>query len=185
MSETNIWAGKLVRLRPVEPEDWVFFAEIETDSELSRLVEKIDFPFSIEAIKKWVLDTSLKKPHNDEYRWMIENADKEVVGTIMTHTCEPRMGTFQYGVSILRKFWSRGYAGDAIKIVLNFFFHELRYHKVNAQVYTFNEGSIKLHQKLGFQEEGRMRRMIYTNGSYHDELIFGMTKEEFENLAQK
>lgn len=185
MNNTNIWMGKLVRLRPVEPEDWVFFTERETDPEISRLVEKIDFPVSQEALKRWVLNTSLSEPKNHEFRWMIENSNKEVVGTIITHTCEPRMGTFQYGISILRKFWSRGYAGDAIKIVLNFFFHELRYQKVNAQVYTFNEGSIKLHQKLGFREEGRVRRMIYTDGTYYDELIFGMTKEEFENQVHK
>jgi RimJ/RimL family protein N-acetyltransferase len=185
MNETNIWMGKLVRLRPVEPEDWEFFAERENDPEISRLVEKIDFPVSRESLKRWVLDTSLHGPKNHEFRWMIENADKEVVGTIITHTCEPRMGTFQYGVSILRKHWSRGYAGDAIRVVLNFFFQELRYQKVNAQVYTFNEGSIRLHHKLGFQEEGRMRRMIYTDGVYYDELIFGMTKEEFENQTQK
>ena len=39
--------------------------------------------------------------------------------------------------------------------------------------------SIRLHEKLGFQLEGRLRRMIYTNGQFFDELLFGLTAEEF------
>lgn len=40
---------------------------------------------------------------------------------------------------------------------------------------------MKRHAKwLGCQEEGRIRRNIYTNGRYYDELVFGLTKEEFE-----
>ncbi|WII40173.1 hypothetical protein [Paenibacillus thiaminolyticus] len=30
--------------------------------------------------------------------------------------------------------------------------------------------------------QGAMRRMIYTGGQYYDEVYFGMTKEEFQEL---
>jgi RimJ/RimL family protein N-acetyltransferase len=46
-------------------------------------------------------------------------------------------------------------------------------------IYAFNERSIKLREKLGFQHEGRLRRMIYTGGEFHDEIYMGMTREEF------
>ena len=59
------------------------------------------------------------------------------------------------------------------------FFEERRYQKVNAEVYGFNESSIALHEKLGFTLEGRIRRMIYTDGKYFDALMYGMTSEEF------
>jgi RimJ/RimL family protein N-acetyltransferase len=32
---------------------------------------------------------------------------------------------------------------------------------------------------VGFQLEGRIRRMVYMRGQYFDELYFGMTREEF------
>jgi RimJ/RimL family protein N-acetyltransferase len=35
---------------------------------------------------------------------------------------------------------------------------------------------------MGFKLEGRLRRMVYTNGEFYDELYFGMTKEEFDQL---
>jgi RimJ/RimL family protein N-acetyltransferase len=36
-----------------------------------------------------------------------------------------------------------------------------------------------MHQKLGFQIEGRVRRAIFSQGDYHDEIIVGITAGEF------
>lgn len=68
--------------------------------------------------------------------------------------------------------------------MLRYLFEELRYQKANAHVYSFNEASISLHRNLGFQEEGRMRNMIYTQGSYHDLLLFGITREEYKKISE-
>jgi RimJ/RimL family protein N-acetyltransferase len=38
---------------------------------------------------------------------------------------------------------------------------------------------MRLHESLGFQVEGRLRRMVYTDGGFHDEVVYGMTVEEF------
>jgi RimJ/RimL family protein N-acetyltransferase len=51
---------------------------------------------------------------------------------------------------------------------------------VTAIVYSFNERSRRLHERLGFTLEGRLRRTAYTNGEHHDELYFGMMCEEFD-----
>jgi RimJ/RimL family protein N-acetyltransferase len=47
-------------------------------------------------------------------------------------------------------------------------------------VYAFNEASLRLHEKLGFRQEGCLRRMIFTRGAFHDEFILGLLAEEFE-----
>ena len=62
---------------------------------------------------------------------------------------------------------------------MRYYFDELRYQKVVAEVYGFNETSISFHESFGFVLEGRLRRMLYTGGVYHDILMFGMTSEEF------
>jgi len=50
---------------------------------------------------------------------------------------------------------------------------------VTVEVHANNPASITLHERLGFQLEGRLRRMIYTEGQYYDALCYGMTVEEF------
>ncbi|MGX4584456.1 GNAT family N-acetyltransferase [Paenibacillus chitinolyticus] len=62
------------------------------------------------------------------------------------------------------------------------YFEELRYQKVTAHVYAFNEGSIALQEHLGFVQEGRLRNMIYTKGQHYDEFVYGLTKREYEML---
>ena len=49
-------------------------------------------------------------------------------------------------------------------------------------VYAFNERSIRFHEALGFRFEGRLRNMVYTNGAYYDELYFGLTCAEWDQI---
>ncbi|MDR0139570.1 GNAT family N-acetyltransferase [Metabacillus idriensis] len=56
----------------------------------------------------------------------IENFDGELVGRLNTDKCDPRNGTFSYGISLFREHWKKGYASDAIKVLLRYFFNELR-----------------------------------------------------------
>ncbi|RPI29658.1 MAG: N-acetyltransferase [Chloroflexota bacterium] len=175
----SIWQGNKVRLRAFEAADWETFFQIDQDTEIARLCYFIPFPRSPEASQKWAAEAAMAKPVGDEFCFVIETLEGEPVGTINTHHCDARSGTFQYGLGIHRDHWRKGYAREAIYLVLRYFFSELRYQKVNAPVYAFNQASIQLHERLGFKEEGRLRRMIFTGGEYHDEIMFGMTLEEF------
>ncbi|GAA4035669.1 hypothetical protein GCM10022247_71650 [Allokutzneria multivorans] len=58
-------------------------------------------------------------------------------------------------------------------------FDERRYQKCGVSVHSFNDGSLALHRKLGFTEEGRMRRQVFAGGTHHDAALFGITAEEF------
>ena len=177
---TSIWQGKLVRLRAVEPGDWQAFFDWDQDTDVARWSYWIPFPRPQESTRKWTADQAASGDKNHQFRWVIENLAGEFVGALDTHSCDPRVGTFQYGIAVRREHWRNGYASEAIRIVLGYFFRELRYQKVNAHVYAVNEASLELHGKLGFREEGRLRRMVYTDGQHYDEVIFGLTVEEFE-----
>ena len=177
---TNIWQGRLIRLRAVEPADWQHFAAMDEESETARLTYWIPFPKSSEAAKQWAAEQATTGDKNHEFRWVIETLDGQFAGTLNTHTCDARTGTFRYGLAIAGAQRSKGYASEAIRLVLRYFFLELRYQKVNVDVYAFNEPSLRLHRKLGFVEEGRLRRVIFTGGAYHDAVMLGMTREEFE-----
>jgi RimJ/RimL family protein N-acetyltransferase len=107
------------------------------------------------------------------------------VGSIDTHHCNPRTGTFSYGIDIIPGQQRNGYAREAILLVLKYYFEELRYQKATVPVHGDNEASMRLHEKMGFQKEGVHRRMIFTRGQYYDELWYGMTAEEFQKVYQE
>ncbi len=178
-----IWEGDRVRLRAVEPDDWQTFFDWNRDSDGARGSYHVPYPGSAEAARRWAAETALRQPEGDVFRWVVENLAGEMVGTINTHSCDPRNGIFDYGITIRREHQRRGYASEAIALVLRYYFQELRYQKASVRVYSFNEPSIRLHERLGFQLEGRLRREVYTVGRYFDVLVFGMTAEEFAARA--
>lgn len=176
----NIWHGTRVRLRAVEPADWEHFFAWSGDDYTARRGSEIGFPQSREAVKEWAAKAAIAKPENDHFRWIIENLDGQAVGTILTHSCDRRVGSFMYGLVIAAEHQRRGYAREAVQLVLRYFFAELNYQKVTVDVYDYNLASQRFHERLGFTLEGRLRRTIYTDGRHHDEFIYGLLREEFQ-----
>ena len=177
----NFWQGEKVRLRGVEPSDAGEFFRWNLDSEMSRRLEYVWPPVSEERVRDFARQQSLKTLEGDAFTWVIEaRREGRAVGTIATHHCEPQHGTFMYGVHVAREHARRGYAAEAVRLVLKYYFEERRYQKATVSVHGYNAASVALHEKLGFRREGALRRMIYTNGEYFDQLWYGLTKEEWE-----
>jgi len=167
------WVGALVRLRAPEPGDVDALMAVDDDGEGWRL-----FP----PRPRWAMEEWARGSGNDgdEFRVVIEAlSSADVVGTLNTQECDPASGTFGYGITVWP--WHRrcGYGRDAVTIVLRHLFGERRYQKCTVGVLATNEASIGLHRSLGFTEEGRVRRAHFRAGAHVDELLFGITVEEF------
>lgn len=179
MMSTNFWQTDHVRLRSIEPTDAEHFMRWNFNSERARHLDFVWPPSSEASVRVWVTEQTQRKFENDAFHWLIENDRGEPVGSISTHDCQPRYGVFSYGIDIAPEHQRHGYASAAIRLVLKYYFEELRYQKVMARVHGDNLASIALHTRLGFVEEGRHRRMFFTQGHFVDVLWFGMTVEEF------
>lgn len=180
--------GEKVRLRALEPADAdseYFAITPDFDSESERLGDMIGVPVSPDHMAEIVEEMAGKAPEGDEFWLVIEDIDGNVVGNINSHSCSRRMGHFRYGVDIMYQYRGLGYGTEAVSILLKYFFRELRYHKCTVSIYSFNEVSIAFHEKMGFTLEGTMRDMVYTNCTYFDELIYGMTDSEYFSIYGK
>ena len=182
MHKINYWQGEKIRLRALEPEDAPVFHEWNRDQEIARNLDWVWPPTSLASQKSWAEAETQRKGEKDDFFFVIENGAGDLVGTINAHHCDRRVGVFSYGIAIRNDHRQRGYAFEAIRRLQAYFFWELRYQKVTVDVYSFNPASIALHQRLRFVEEGRLRRLLFSGGEHHDLLIFGQTKEEFEEL---
>ncbi len=180
----NFWRGPTVRLRAIEQRDLdeIMTAPDEHDTEIDRYEDAIGVPRSREQERE-ALQRLAKQIGEDDFLFcFIEDRHGHTVGYINSFDCVRRNGTFKYALAIQRPFWRHGYGREAVHIFLRYFFRELRYQKCTALVYAFNDPSVRFHEALGFQFEGRLRNMVYTNGAYYDELYFGMTAAEWEQL---
>jgi RimJ/RimL family protein N-acetyltransferase len=179
----NYWQSTNIRLRAVEPADADTFYSWNHDSERARMLDFVWPPASLAGQRAWVEEQARRKLENDSYHWVIETLEGVPVGSISTHNCQPRCGTFSYGIDICAEMRGRGYASEAILLVMRYYFEELRYQKVTVNIHADNPASIRLHEKLGFQREGLLRRMQFSHGKYIDELFYGLTCEEFQERS--
>jgi len=72
----------------------------------------------------------------------------------------------------------KGKGKEILQLAIDFAFNELNLERITAEVYEYNERSIKILEKFGFKLEGRIRKGKYHNGNYYDILIYGLLKEE-------
>lgn len=178
------WQGEKTRLRLWRLDD----AEIRFQASLDSLTrafheDGIEVPTSIDLQRAWLEKAVDQKPEG-VLRFVMEKLDGGAVGWVTLHSRDAKNGTFGFGVAVYRDHRGQGYAVDAVRLLLKYGFREQRYQKCNSMCLHTNVGSIRIHQKLGFIEEGRIRRNCFFDGIYHDEVLFGMTREEFEERAR-
>ncbi len=173
--------GNKVRIRAVEQTDldeimkWVNDPEV-IDNLLMR------YPMSRYLEEKWMekaLDTSDMR----EKTFTIETKDGVYLGGIGLHKINWENRNAEVGIVIGKKeYWGKGYGTDAMLTILEFAFTHMNLHRVYLEVYDFNTRGIRSYEKCGFKKEGALRDDRYSRGKYHDTIIMGILKEEFEKI---
>ncbi len=65
---------------------------------------------------------------------------------------------------------------------MEYVFSVLNIRKVCSQVLGSNNRSINYHYKLGFKEEGRLRKHVFHNGVYVDVIVLALFKNDWERV---
>lgn len=72
-----------------------------------------------------------------------------------------------------------GFGREAIRLLKQLCFEELRFHRLWFDVYDDNERAIKLYESEGFIKEGTLRENIKTVDGYRSQRIYSMLENEY------
>jgi len=171
--------GKRIYLRPLLKSDinkkylsWI------NNSQAAKFIDANRFPLT-------------QKDLMDFYK-QVEKNRRDVMFAIViknknTHIGNIKLGSIDYihrygDIGILigdKKFWGRGYGGEAITLLLDYAFNRLNLNKVILGLFANHKAAIKCYTKAGFKVEGRTRKLLYFDGKYVDKIWMGILKEEF------
>lgn len=122
---------------------------------------------------------------NKVYIWaIIDKSLNQHIGNIKIDPINYTHKFGEYGILIGDKaYWGKGFAREASKAVLNYFFSHNNYlRKINLGVVKNNVDAINLYNKLGFKKEGYLQRHLVYDGSEEDVIRMAIFREDFLRL---
>ncbi len=75
----------------------------------------------------------------------------------------------------------KGYGSEATKLILDYGFTMLGLHHVWLKCVAFNAAGIRVYEKAGFREAGRLRECWQFGGKQHDVVLMDILASEFES----
>ena len=76
--------------------------------------------------------------------------------------------------------WGKGYASETLQAVITHCFTNLGLNRIEAEIYEFNNPSIKLFERNGFQRDGIRRQYILKEGIFRDEYLYSLLLKDWD-----
>ncbi|MCL2081568.1 MAG: GNAT family N-acetyltransferase [Oscillospiraceae bacterium] len=159
-----------------------------------RLLLRKIMPDDAEMVYKWMSDSEVLKyedwePHNNvdftrgyisyitgeykslqTYLWGIQLGE-ELIGHIL--------GGSVLAYYLRKNCWSKGYATEAVKAVINYMFAEIGMDRIEAKHSVNNIASGKVLKKAGMIYKGHVKEFYYCNSEWQDCDFYAFTKEQY------
>ncbi|PRA08204.1 GNAT family N-acetyltransferase [Arthrobacter sp. MYb211] len=147
--------------------DFAAVHEYATDPMVYRYAEW--GPNSAEQTRQYLLEASLP---NSQALTLAVLVDEQVIGGAAVWSTDADHRCGELGYSLNRKFWGRGYATLATKMLLDLGFSSLDLHRITATCAPENSASRRVLEKAGFAYEGHLREHKLVGDRRRDSLLF-------------
>ena len=160
--------GRLVYLRPAERSDIPLFVQWLSDARTTRNLA-LRSPLSVALEERW-FDDLLEHHGRDQWHFVVcLLADGRPVGSLDLHEIDLTSGGGGLGIQVGDPAdRSKGYGGDALRVLIDFAFDQLRLERVWLDVYATNPDARRLYERVGFVHEATFRHGVYRGGRYED-----------------
>ncbi|MER5855361.1 GNAT family N-acetyltransferase [Streptomyces sp. NPDC059688] len=176
--------GKLVRLRALRAEDLDAQLRWRNDPEVAHWATGGHPGFGpvTRAAMERFHEGRLREDPRDGATFTVEElGGGRPVGMADYRGLDPFAGRATVGITIgERDLWGTGHGGEALSLLLDHLFGACRLHRVELETWSGNERAQRAFRRLGFTEEGRRRAAVLVGGEWHDEVLFGLLREEWE-----
>jgi steroid Delta-isomerase len=84
------------------------------------------------------------------------------------------------GLAIHPDFRGRHVADEAARLLQRHLLLDLGYHRLELEIYAFNERAIRHAERAGFVREGTRRKAYWRHGDWVDGVLFGLVREDLD-----
>jgi [ribosomal protein S5]-alanine N-acetyltransferase len=175
MSDTlpTLDAGS-VRLRQLGAPDLADLHAVFSDPVAMRYWSRPAFADLAET-RDYLASIDAGRERGDLFQWGIEHVEsRKIIGTTTLFAIDRQQGRAEIGYILGSEHWRKGYAGAALRRLLQYTRDEMKLRRIEADVDPRNSASLRCVERLGFEREGLMRERWVVAGEVQDAVILGL-----------
>lgn len=134
------------------------------------------FPISEEDFEAFSRSLSAR----EKIVWAIEHIDDGLVGNVALQKISWIDSNAELAILVGEpSHWGSGLGLSACRQVAQHGFLRLNLNKIHLSTVFSNEGMRSVARRLGFIEEGILRKHLFLRGSWEDVVVYGLLRDEF------
>lgn len=135
-------------------------------------------PFSRFDLEQFILQGNHDIYADKQFRFMISSKENdEPVGCIDIFDFDAHNERAGLGILIDEKFRKKGWASQALDLIIEYSFKQLKLHQLFCNILSSNTESLNLFKKKQFSEIGVKQDWVFIEGKYHDEILLQLIRK--------
>jgi len=164
-----------VALRRANPSDADFLVELNSDEDVRPFLGPRTASDRGKIVEE--IERSLAEP--EAFGRFIIEVDGEPAGALGFHVANERNRIARVErLAVHPRFRGRRVADDAARQFQRFLFDELGFHRLELEVFAFNERACAHTERAGYVREGRKRRAYLKDGEWVDAVLYALLAED-------
>ena len=166
-----------VTLRRAEPRDADFLLELMTHEDVDPYMAVIR-PRNRESM---LAEIERSRAEPQEFGRFVIEVDGERAGLMGFEVANRRSRIANLGsLAVHPSFRGRRLADEAARLFQRHLLFDLGYHRLQLEIYGFNERALRHAERAGFVREGVRRKAYDRHGEWVDGVIYGLVREDLE-----
>ncbi|WP_423998200.1 GNAT family N-acetyltransferase [Maribacter sp. IgM3_T14_3] len=133
-----------------------------------------------EVITPWIEANNV--PNIRNYTFAIQHkTNNEFIGLFGLRLGPKKYNRAEVWYKLHLDYWSKGYATESLKAVLNYGFDVLKLHRIEAGCAVDNIGSAKVMEKVGMKQEGRKRKILPLQSGWSDSFEYAILETDLRS----
>jgi ribosomal-protein-alanine N-acetyltransferase len=159
-------------LRRLEAGDDEAIFRLRSDATVSEFLTR-KLSTSIEEARAFIEMITKNIDNNESAYWaIVPKNENDLVGTICLWHISIENHRAEIGYELMPSYQGKGLMQEALAAVVNYAFHDLKLHSLEATVSPENFSSIRLLEKSGFVREALFRGNCFYNGKFIDSAVY-------------
>lgn len=168
-------------LREITHEDLPLINRWRNDPEIMGLLGNNFLYISSDVDAAW-FEQYLQNRDKAKRFAILDRSNDRMIGTTQLTGIHAINQSAEFSIVIGEKeYWNQGAGHIASRMILDHGFRDLNLQRIYLTVLVRNARAVHLYEKLGFVQEGILRKSMYKQGAFEDQVMMSVLKEEYGN----